>query len=66
MRVLFSNSRGERREIATVDSIEKAMSEISKFCSERDYIIPYSRTIFSEEGLKIDVGSYSEFFYVEY
>lgn len=64
MKVLFKNSQGVKREIATVGTRESAYEEINKFCAERNYEIPYYRSIKRGNETKIDVGSYTEFFYI--
>jgi hypothetical protein len=66
MKLYFENSYGKRRIIAEVSSDAEAMDEIYKFCNDRNFKIYYVRTWMNEEGLKAyDVGSWSEFFYLE-
>ena len=64
MKVLFKNSQGVKREIATVDTRESAYEEINKFCAERNYEPHYFRTVEQDNVLKVDVGSHTEFFYI--
>lgn len=67
MKLYFENSRGQRRVIAEPQTEEEAMKEIYKFCEDRNYKIYYVRTWMNEDGLKeYDVGSWSEFFYLEF
>lgn len=67
MNLIFQNSQKEERVIAKVNSDEEAYCEIEKFCTERDYKIPYSRCWNSIEGNRTfyDVGSHTEFFILE-
>jgi hypothetical protein len=67
MKLYFENSYGERRIIAEPETEELAMEAIHTFCDERNFRIYYVRSWVTEEGLKkFDVGSWSEFFYLEY
>ena len=66
MKLYFENSYCKRRIIAEPQTEEEAWEEISKFCENRHFHIYYTRTWRSEEGLKVyDVGSWSEFFYLD-
>ena len=66
MKVLFENSYGEKREIANVSSIEDCWKAINKFLEKHNYKSYYSRSWKTNDGrTKIDVGSWSEFFYIE-
>lgn len=66
MILYFENSRGQRRIIAEPATEEEAMKEIHKFCDDRNFKIYYTRSWTDEEGLKaFDVGSWSEFFYLD-
>jgi hypothetical protein len=67
MKLYFKNSYGERRIIAEPQTEEAAMEAIHVFCEERDFKIYYVRSWMTPDGLKkFDVGSHSEFFYLEY
>ena len=67
MKLYFENSHGERRVIAEPATEESAMREIRKFCEDRNFKIYYTRSWMTSNGLKkFDVGSWSEFFYLEY
>ena len=67
MKLYFENSRGERRIIAEPKTEEEAMKEINKFCDDRNFKIYYVRCWMTPDGLKkLDVGSHSEFFYLEF
>ena len=66
MKLYFENSMGERRLIAEPNTELDAWNEIHKFCDERDFQIYYVRTWQNDEGLtKYDVGSHTEFFYLD-
>ncbi len=65
MKLYFKNSRGERRIIAEPKTEEEAMKEINKFCEERNFKIYYVRKWQTEDGLKYDVGSHTEFFVLD-
>ena len=64
MKLSFRNSQGKERLIAEIDNADDVMTEIKKFCEERDFKIPYYRVWgnLDEDGVKYDVGSWSEFF----
>lgn len=64
MKVLFKNSQGQKREIAEVSDMNEAYQAIYKFCTDRNYEIPYYRGIKRDDEFKIDVGSHTEFFYI--
>jgi len=72
----FKGSNGKMRKIAEIagdktDSEKKAdaLSEINKFCEERDFTIHYIRswnTVQDEKPMTVfDAGSHTEFFYAE-
>lgn len=66
MKLYFENSRGERRLIAKPKTEEDANKAINKFCEDRHFKIYYIRTWKDNEGLKVfDVGSHTEFFYLD-
>ena len=66
MKLYFENSHGQRRVIAEPQTEEEAVKEIYKFCEDRNFNIYYVRTWIEPTGLKAyDVGSWSEFFYLE-
>lgn len=64
-KVIFQNSRNEEREIGTAVDMNDAYDIIDKFLDEHNFEI-YYRRVWKENGrIKVDVGSWSEFFYVE-
>lgn len=66
MKLYFKNSRGERRVIAEPKTEEGAFEFIRAFCEERKFEIYYIRTWRNPDGLKVyDVGSHTEFFYLD-
>lgn len=66
MKLYFENSYGERRIIAEPKTEEEAMREIHKFCDDRKFKIYYTRSWQDDDGLKVfDVGSHTEFFYLD-
>ena len=65
-KLYFENSYGERKIIAEVSSRAEAIDEIYNFCNDRNFKIYYVRSCETPEGfVKYDVGSWSEFFYLE-
>ena len=65
MKLSFQNSKGVERIIAFPNSEEEAMKEIYKFCEERNFKIYYVRSWMSGNRKVYDVGSHTEFFYLE-
>ena len=65
MKLYFENSNGESRVIAEPQTEEEAMKEINKFCEDRNFKIYYVRIWQTENGLKYDVGSHTEFFILD-
>lgn len=67
MKLLFQNSRGEERVIAEPTNREEISKEINKFLDDHNYKSYYMTVCEDDNGrLRIDVGSWSEFFYIEY
>jgi len=64
MKLLFQSSNGSERVIAEVNSFAEASEEMDKFLDEHSFKSYYKR-LWEEDGrLKIDVGSWSEFFFI--
>ena len=70
-KLLFYNSYGNAREIATFEDgmtdkeVRKAaFDEITKFCNERNFTIYYTRMWNAQGDTIFDVGSHTEFFHV--
>ena len=65
MKLIFSNSEGKERVIANPKNEEEALEFIHTFCEERNFRIYYIRSWMSGNRKKYDVGSHTEFFYLE-
>ena len=66
MKLFFQNSYGDMRVIAEPTTEQDAMKEIHKFCEDRNFKIYYTRSWRNKDGLKVfDVGSHTEFFYLD-
>ena len=66
MKLYFENSYGERRVIAEPKNRDDAWEYIHAFCEERNFRIYYVRTWRNNDGLEVyDVGSHTEFFYLD-
>lgn len=64
-KVIFQNSRQEEREIGTAADMEGAYKIMDKFMDDHNFKSYYKR-VWEENGrIKVDAGSWSEFFYVE-
>lgn len=61
-RVFFFNTSGMRREIGKGRTAKKARKIISKFLNEKKFKSYYWRTWEEDGCIRIDVGSWSEFF----
>mgnify|MGYP003300271835 FL=1 len=67
MKLIFQNSRGEERVIAEPQDKKEAVKEINKFLDDHNYKSYYMNVCEDDNGrLRIDVGSWSEFFYIEH
>ena len=65
MKLFFQNSRGEERVIAEPSNKEEVINTINKFLDDHNFKSYYMR-VWEEKGrLKFDVGSWSEFFFLE-
>lgn len=62
--VYFQNSYGVRREIGAASTYSGAMTVISDFLKKFNFKSYYWRTTDYEHETEIDVGSWSEFFYI--
>lgn len=65
MKLYFENSYGEERLIAECETIQEAHEEISNFLDEHNFKCYYTRSWNSGGRIKIDVGSHTEFFYID-
>ena len=65
MKLIFRNSQGKERVIAEPSNVEEVSKEIKKFIDDHNFKSYYTR-VWEENGrLKFDVGSHTEFFYLE-
>ena len=65
MKLFFQNSQGNERLIAEPSNREEVVKEINKFLDEHNYKSYYTQVCEDNGRLMIDVGSWSEFFYLE-
>ena len=64
-KVIFQNSIHEEREIGTAVDMNGAYKIMDEFMDEHNFKSYYKR-VWKENGrIKVDAGSWSEFFYVE-
>lgn len=65
MKLIFQNGWGEERVIAECKNKGEVVKEMNKFLDSYNYKSPYTR-VWTENGrLKLDVGSHTQFFFVE-
>ena len=65
-KVIFENSRKEEREIGTAVDMHESYKIIDKFLEEHNFKSYYKNVCEIEKGkIRVDVGSWSEFFYVQ-
>ena len=65
MKLYFQNSRGVERLIAEASNREEVVKEINKFLDDHNYKSYYTQICEDNGRLMIDVGSWSEFFYLK-
>ena len=65
MKLYFQNSRCEERVIAEPTNREEVSKEIKKFLADHNFKSYYTRVWEENSRLKFDVGSWSEFFYLD-
>lgn len=64
--VLFENSSGQLRIIGTAETSDTAFEVIDDFLADHNYKSYYKRTWKTDDKtICIDVGSYTEFFYIQ-
>lgn len=65
-KVYFTNpSKRTSREIGKGRNLKKAERVVYRFLEEKHYTSPYWRFSYDKNRVWIDVGSWSEFFYIE-
>lgn len=65
MFLYFQNSKGKERLLGKPNTIEECDTLIQNFLDEHNFKHIYTRCYEEDGRLKIDVGSWSEFFYIE-
>ena len=65
MKLIFQNSHGKERVIAEPSNREEIFKEINKFLDDHNFKSYYTRVLEENGRLVLDVGSHTEFFYVE-
>ena len=63
--VWFQNNWGDEREIAQVKNFNDVFTVIRNFLADHNYKTYYVRSWEENGRIKIDVGSWSEFFYTD-
>ena len=66
MILTFRNSAKEERVIGDFETERDAMLAMKKFCEERNFTIHYYNIHAIGNRRRYDVGSWSEFFYLEF
>lgn len=66
MKLTFENSNGVERVIGNPSNEKEAMKMMGDFCEERNFKVYYIRSWAVGNRRKYDVGSWSEFFYLEF
>lgn len=65
IKVIFKRSNGERVDLKVVNDTKEAFDVINEFLESHNFKSYYTR-MWEEDGMiKLDVGSYTEFFYLE-
>jgi hypothetical protein len=65
MKLLFSNSRGIERIIGEPNCLSEATKIIRDFLEEHNFKSYYTIMQFDGDRLEFDVGSHTEFFYLD-
>ena len=66
LNVMFENSKGQLRIIDTVENEELAFKVINDFLDDHKYKSYYQRTWKKDDKtIVVDVGSHTEFFYIQ-
>ena len=66
MKLTYKDKDDKLRFVSNPNSIYEALSDINKYVKELNpsFRIPFKRLNFEEKEIWIDVGSWSEFFYI--
>lgn len=65
MKLIFQNNKGEEKVIAEPSNVEECYKEMYKFLKEHNYKSYYQNVYGIGYKVRIDFGSWSEFFIVE-
>lgn len=65
IKLIFQNSYGSERVIAEPLNKEECFQEINKFLDEHHFKSYYTRAWEEDGRIKLDVGSYTEFFFID-
>lgn len=65
MRLIFQSSNGNERIIGEPTTLKETDKIIDDFLKDHNFKSYYTRLWFEEDRLKYDVGSYTEFFFLE-
>lgn len=66
MKLYFQNSKGEEKLIVELTNKEEAIKEINKFLDSHNFKSYYMNVCeVTSNKIRIDVGSWSEFFFLE-
>ena len=64
-KIIFQNSRNKEREIGTAVDMDGAYKVIDQFLDEHKFKSYYKRAWKENGRIKVDVGSWREFMYIE-
>lgn len=65
MKLIFHSTNGKERIIGEPTSLKEAGKIINDFLDDHNFKSYYTRLWFEEDRLKYDVGSHTEFFFLE-
>ena len=64
--LFFENTSGNKRIVGKYNSQDECYKAIIQFCEERHFKVYYTRRwMVDNRTMKVDVGSHTEFFYIE-
>lgn len=65
LKLYFKNSQGRERSIVECETLEEIHEAISDFLDEHNFKYYYTRSWEQDGRIKIDVGSHTEFFFID-
>jgi hypothetical protein len=65
LKLYFKNSQGKERLIVECETLEEIHEAISDFLDEHNFKCYYTRSWEQDGRIKIDVGSHTEFFFID-